>query len=382
MRRLPAATVVVLLAAVAIVLGLSFWAKRNQPANPDRVLSIVDRPARQVSNQGGGPNFVEAAKKLEPAVVAIMIAKVVNTMVGPRVSGALGSGVIISPDGYIVTNAHVVNDADSIRVRTVNGREFQGYVVGKDVRNDIAVVKVNGARLPYAELGDSSAVQVGEWVMAIGNPYGLENTLTVGVVSALRRVESDAGPSDMIQTDAAINQGNSGGALANIAGQVIGINEKIESMTGGNVGLGFAIPINLVKKTVKMIVQHQRIPIPYVGIAPTLGIELSDPDVQRRFRDVTGVASVPDHGIIVDAVSASSPAGTAGIQRFDVILAIGGKRIQHPEDLRAIIRQSQVGAQLSVTIWRDGRETNVKLTVADMPDSVRQRQFNTGDTEP
>jgi serine protease Do len=232
----------------------------------------------------GLPNFVALAKKLKPEVVNISTTQTVNQLDAPNAFGqsdqfgapsprgqfkqrSLGSGFIVEPDGLILTNYHVVDNAEKITVRLLDGRELAGKVVGKDQKTDIALVKINAQDLPVAPLGDSDRLEVGEWVMAIGNPFGLDNTVTSGIVSAKDR-QIGAGPYDhFIQTDASINPGNSGGPLINLQGEVVGIDTAIFSQSGGNIGIGFAIPINLVKDLLPQLKNGGKIARGWLGVS-------------------------------------------------------------------------------------------------------------------
>jgi S1-C subfamily serine protease len=280
-----------------------------------------------------------------------------------------GSGVIISPDGYIITNHHVVRGADEIVVSLADGRRYLGKPVGADEQSDIAVIKVNARGLRTAELGDSDKLRVGEWAIAVGNPLGLGSTVTVGVISALNRrkllVEGDRYLEVAIQTDAAINQGNSGGALANIHGQLIGINTAIAAPPGGgSIGIGFAIPINHVKKVVRDILVQGgtvRRARPWIGVY----FDAVRPSLMRRAR-------LPDlNGVAVEEVVPNSPADRAGLRAGDVIRAFGERPVRTTQELLEEIMKRQPGERVNIKVWRNGKEITLALTVGTFPDGNR-----------
>jgi serine protease Do len=281
---------------------------------------------------------------------------------------SLGSGVIISKDGLVVTNEHVVRDATEIRVTLTDGREFAGKVLASEPENDLALVKIDGKDLPTARLGDSDSLIVGEWAIAIGNPFGflLEDThpsVTVGVVSALHRsVRTDEGTTgvykDMIQTDAAINPGNSGGALANTLGEVIGINTFIISGSGGSMGIGFAIPINRVKRIVAEVAEYGRIRQIWIGIA----VQEVTPLIARSI----GLEGM--RGVIVSQVDPGSPADQAGIKRGDVIISVNKEPIGNYESARKAIFGAEIGDRLEFGLLRQGKEKKVTVVVGEVPE--------------
>jgi serine protease Do len=379
MRTTAVAALVVVagvLAALLVVNMLNAHGRAGGRENPAQALSTLDRPVREVSHVSGGVSFVDAVKKLAPAVVAIEVRGVRQDWLRAVRFKGMGSGVVISKDGYVVTNAHVVEDASAIVVRTIDGKEYGGVVVGKDFRHDLAVLKVRATDMAFAELGDSDALQVGEWVMAIGNPLGFENTLTVGVVSAKNRefsLRTGAAFTDLIQTDAAINQGNSGGALANVHGQVVGVNTIIASTSGGNIGLGFAVPINRVREVVKRLVEHQRMPIPFVGAVPNERVDLSDPEWRDALRRTVGAAYNQDYGVVIDRVLPYSPSYDAGLRQLDVVEAVDGKKLRTVDDFWEVVQKSDVGDTLEADVWRSGAAMKIRITVGDLPDDFRER---------
>ena len=280
----------------------------------------------------------------------------------------LGSGFIIDKSGLVLTNAHVVDKADKVTVRLKDGRKFEGKVQGADEVTDLAVVKINaGSDLPTAILGSSSNVQVGDWAIAVGNPLGFDNTVTLGIVSTLKRPSSQVGISskrlEFIQTDAAINPGNSGGPLLNDRGEVIGINTAIRADA---MGIGFAIPIDKAKQISRELELNGRVAHPFIGIA----MDDLTPDKARRINaNPNSPIQVPEiKGIFVGRVVPNSPAANAGIRIGDVIVAIDGKPISKGEQLLNIVENSGVGQNLQLKVRRGNRTQQVSLRTADMKD--------------
>lgn len=280
-----------------------------------------------------------------------------------RQEGA-GSGVIISPDGYILTNEHVVRDADEINVAMAHAdgseKKYKGKVVGKDTRTDLAVIKISGSRLPYARLGDSDKIMVGQWVVAIGSPFGLEQTVTTGIVSAKRQALSVEGKTyrDLIQTDAAINRGNSGGPLCDIYGEVIGINTAIYAPTGVFSGIGFAVPINRAKAILDELIKTGKVTRGWLGVE----IRAVDAAIEKNFklssRDGAFVANVLD----------GSPAASSGLKRGDVIVEFDGKKVKIPIDLQDAVSASAPAKKVAVAVVRDGKRLNLNVVLAAVPD--------------
>ncbi len=269
-----------------------------------------------------------------------------------------GSGVIISADGKILTNNHVVAGATKIEVRLADGRTLEGKVLGTDPRTDLALLRVEATGLVAAELGDSAQLAVGDWVMAIGNPFGLDHTVTAGIVSAVGR--SDVGITvyeDFIQTDAAINPGNSGGPLVNLRGEVVGINTAIKSRTGGFLGIGFAIPIDMAKKVVAQLEKHGRVSRGWLGVV----IQDLTPPLARRF----GVE--PGRGTLVADVVPNGPADGAGLRPGDVIVAWNGRPIEDRRDLQNAVADTRPGSEARVAYVRDGRRAEVTVEVGELP---------------
>lgn len=330
-------------------------------------------PVQPIQYQAGAPfDFRAAAKKVMPSVVSVDKTEAVRDWFSEEVSyrnTGTGSGVIISTDGYVVTNNHVVANASKITLRLSDGRSLEGKLIGTDPRSDIAVVKIQGGgTFQAADLADSAVVEIGQWVMAVGNPLGYDSSLSVGVVSNLNRTltagENSTVLTDTIQTDAAINQGNSGGALTNDKGQVIGINTAIASPSGGSVGIGFAIPVNRVKKTTTDLLKLGRVPYGDPGFT-IYGFGIGDPRARRSYQNITTVEP-PKSGVII-ARMWTGPATTAGIQRFDVITKVDGKAVKDPIDWTKSMLDKRVGDSVSVDIWHDGKSRTVSLKLVDDP---------------
>lgn len=282
---------------------------------------------------------------------------------GPLVGAGLGSGFLIRSDGLILTNAHVVKDADRVTVKLSDGREFRdAKVLGQDVRTDIAVVKIPATNLPTIPFGDSDAVRVGDWSIAVGNPFGLEHTVTVGVISAKARQVplSDSGPGDYLQTDASINPGNSGGPLLDIYGRVIGINNAIYSESGGNVGIGFAIPISTARTIADTLAKGERIH------RARLGIAISDVGDQAAAFGL----SAGTHGVVVESVEPNSPAAKAGLQSGDIITTVDGQSVAKSAELQNKVSSGKIGSTMTLGIVRSGVIKTVTATLDEAKDSA------------
>jgi serine protease Do len=276
----------------------------------------------------------------------------------PQRQQSLGSGFVISADGYIVTNAHVVQQAEQIRVKLPNREEYDAKLVGIDSKTDVALIKVKPRDdLAVVRLGNSDALEVGDWVVAIGNPFGLEATVTAGIVSAKGRVIG-AGPyDDFIQTDASINPGNSGGPLLDTQGEVIGINSAIVSRSGGNVGIGFAIPINLARHVIDELRGHGKVVRGWMGVS----IQDLTPALAQSF----GLDR--PRGALVVEVDPDGPAARAGIERGDVIVAYNGTPIGESHQLPAMVAETPIGKSGELTVLRNGRERTLSVTVTEQP---------------
>jgi serine protease Do len=279
----------------------------------------------------------------------------------------LGSGVIIDADGYILTNEHVISGADKITVTLPDGREFIGEIKGQDLRSDLAVIKINAHNLPIATLGDSDNLKIGQWTIAIGNPFGFvmqnpEPTVTVGVVSALHRslgrtVSQERDYNDLIQTDAAINPGNSGGPLANLKGEVVGINVAIFSTSGGYQGVGFAIPISNAKKVISRLIAGKKI------LYGWLGVTVQDlTDEMAKYFGLPG-----ESGVLVAAVLEGSPAQKSGIKESDIIKQFDDKPINNTKELINIVSNTEVGRKVRVAVLRDKKELSLNVEIGERP---------------
>ena len=332
-------------------------------------------PASQI-NSSRRTAITDAVARVSPSVVTVQTEVIERVAVDPfdalfsgdngvRQSAGLGSGIIIRPDGLIVTNAHVIAGAQKISVALRDGTTYTAKVLGSDPTNDIAVIKVDAANLPVAPLGNSDSLLIGEWAIAIGNPYGFllgntEPSVTAGVVSAVGRNlvgrgEGNALYVDMIQTDASINPGNSGGPLVDALGQVIGINSSIYSPSGGSVGLGFAIPIDRVKRVVDDLVKHGQVRRPWLGIKPLLPSS-------------TAARGALNGGVIVRTVVPGSPAARAGIQPGDMIVRAGTRALHNAFDWEAELLDLRVGDTVALGVKRGSRTFTVNVGVADLPE--------------
>ena len=341
-----------------------------------KALQILDRrPAG--TNIGANP-IVEAVKRIAPAVVNIDTMgrlkaddQGIRTVYIDQEIHGKGSGVIVTPDGYIVTNNHVIDGANRIRVTLPSGQWYYAHRVGVDPQTDLAVIRIDAAGLPTSEFGDSEKVQVGEWSIAVGNPLGLGSTVTVGVISALNRrnlqVEEGRKLEGAIQTDAPINRGNSGGALANINGQLVGINTAILSAGpgGGSIGLGFAIPANSARRIIRDLIATGQT-APRIVRKPWLGIAFGAVP-----EDVGLSLGLPAYrGVIVNQVVAESPASLAGLDTYDILLDVDGKEIGQERDVREAIQTHKVGDRIQLRIIRakTRKTVEVALTLHERPE--------------
>ncbi|HEX8758063.1 MAG TPA: DegQ family serine endoprotease [Steroidobacteraceae bacterium] len=270
-----------------------------------------------------------------------------------------GSGFIVSPDGYILTNDHVVEGASQVTVRLVDQREFKARVVGADERTDIAVLKIAAAGLPVVRFGDPAKLRPGQWVLAIGSPFGFQNSATAGIVSAIGRSLPTENYVPFIQTDVAVNPGNSGGPLFNLQGEVVGINSQIFSRTGGFMGVSFAIPINVAEN-----VERQIIAVGHV-VRGKIGVTIQE--VTADLADSFGLSS--PHGALVSSVESKSPAAAAGLEPGDVVLAVDGHAIDHFGELSSRISDMRPGSQATLTLWRDHRDRTVRVRVEELKES-------------
>ena len=366
-----------------------------QQESPQNAPSAV---ARAMPPANAPVSFADLAERLQPAVVNISTSQQVEVRRSPfpnfgpnspldelfrrfrggedeqdgaeeqdepetREAMSLGSGFIISPDGYVVTNNHVVSAqegdgaVDKITVTLTDEREYQARVIGRDPLTDLALLKVDGEDLPYVNFGNSESVRVGDWVMAIGNPFGLGGTVTAGIVSALHRTIS-AGPYDrFIQTDASINRGNSGGPMFDLSGNVIGINSAIFSPTGGNVGIGFAIPASQAQPVIEQLRTIGKVRRGYLGVT----VQALDEDL------ASGFGLDDDQGEIVQSVEPGGPAETTGIRRGDIILRVNGQDVTRQNNLSTIVASSGIGSTVPIELIRDGKRMKLNAKLAERP---------------
>jgi serine protease Do len=378
-----------LVALVSLAIGLGISGSLDWLA-PSRALNLMGDAGTGESRLSGGlPDFVNLAKKFKPIVVNISTTQVSEGRGsqefgspfggeddpfndfwkrffggpprGPQRQRSLGSGFIIDGDGSILTNNHVVENATKIVVKLAgDDQDYEAKVVGRDAKTDIAVIKINAkGSLPSANLGDSDHLEVGEWVMAVGNPFGLDGTVTSGIVSAKGRHNITQGPYDnFIQTDASINPGNSGGPLINLRGEVIGINTAIFSRTGGNIGIGFAIPINLVKELLPQLRGKGKVTRGYLGVL----IQKVTPDIAESL----GMDKA--YGALVANVSKDGPAEKAGVKVGDVIVEFDGNTIKDSGDLPIIVARTSVEKKVRMKVLRDKKEVVLNVAVGELKD--------------
>jgi serine protease Do len=275
-----------------------------------------------------------------------------------RESRSLGSGFVISSDGYILTNHHVVADADEIQVRFSDRRFYDAEVIGSDKGSDVALIKIDANDLPTVKLGKSKDLKVGEWVLAIGSPFGFDHTVTAGIVSATGRSLPSENYVPFIQTDVAINPGNSGGPLFNLDGEVVGINSQIYSRTGGFMGLSFAIPVELAINVADQLRETGSVERGYLGVLIQ--------DVDRDLAESFGMEQ--PHGALVSRIMADSPADSAGLQVGDIILAFNGQRLLNSSQLPPLVGTTRVDSEARLTVLRDSKEINVPITIGRLPD--------------
>jgi len=327
------------------------------------------------------PSFAAIAKRTTPVVVNIFTTSQRSGRPGsndpleeffsrffgdtqPRENGprSLGSGILISKDGEVLTNYHVVRNAETIKVKLADQTEYEARLIGKDDRTDLALVKIrrSGGNMPFARLGSSSQLEVGDWVMAIGNPFGLEHTVTAGIVSAKGRVIG-AGPYDnFIQTDASINPGNSGGPLINALGEVVGVNSAIFSQGGGNIGIGFAIPIDLAKKIADQLRKNGRVVRGWLGIRAQ--------DVSPQLASSLNLIRPAVDMAVVTEVAENSPAAEAGVKSGDVILEFNGKPVPKSHEFPSVIADTPPGQKVSLKIIHEKKEQTIAVKIGELPE--------------
>ncbi|MEO5493195.1 MAG: Do family serine endopeptidase [Sphingomonas sp.] len=379
MRYAYAITTALLIGGAASSLVLQHPAYAQSAQNePGTIASAAPKPGAPMS-------FADMVAKLQPAVVNVSTKQKVqvSTQDNPlmqlfgdgsgnggdgqpvtREGQSLGSGFIISPDGYVVTNAHVVNAAargakvESITITLVNKKEYVARLIGSDTSSDLALLKIDATNLPYVKFGDSTQARVGDWVIAIGNPFGLGGTVTAGIVSALHRVTGQGGAYDrFIQTDAAINKGNSGGPMFDLNGNVIGINSQIYSPSEGSVGIGFAIPAESAKPIIDTMMKGGKIQRGYLGV----GRQAIDEDI------AASLGLPKDKGELIGRVEPGQAAEKAGIKQGDVILAVNGREVNPDETLSYLIANLAPGSTARLTVIRDGKPLTINAIVGTRP---------------
>lgn len=364
--------------------GLFALVTNQEQSNPSGTVSSLQptvQKASYLSMPIGDGSIVAARKKVAPSVVNIDTVSVITTSPSipfqfrdffpegffqnqQQVKGA-GSGFIIRSDGYILTNEHVVRDAQTLKVTLYGGKKYDGRVIGTDPQTDLAVVKIDAKNLPAVEMGDSSNLEPGQWVVAIGNPYGFHDTVTAGIISALGRSLDDPNQSgNLIQTDAAINPGNSGGPLVDLDGKVIGINEAIIANAQG---LGFAIPINLAKSIATELIEKGKVDRP---ATPWLGVGLLE--INDRIADYYGLPN--REGAIIQVYS-DSPAAKAGLMDGDIIKEVNRKKIKTPQDVVDIVKNLKVGQQIEILVYRDKEFKVFKVKLEAKPQQPEKRRY-------
>jgi serine protease Do len=395
------------LTGTALAVGSAATLALQSPADAQATSQPQNAPASVPSvGPGGAPrSFADLTARLQPAVVNISTTQQIE--VGRRIprftpgtpldelfrrfqeqqgetgepvtreAASLGSGFIISPDGYLVTNNHVITGrsgetvVDKITVTLSDRREFEARVIGRDPLSDMALLKINATGLPYVRFGNSQSVRVGDWVVAIGNPFGLGGTVTAGIVSALHRNIGASQYERYIQTDASINQGNSGGPLFDLDGNVVGINTAIFSPTGGNVGLGFAIPAELARPVIEQLRTTGRVRRGYLGV-----------NIQPLTADIAAGLGLPkDRGEIVASVEPNGPASRAGIRQGDVIVRVNGQEVTVENTLSYIVANTPIGRSVPIELIRNGRRQTITVTTAERPSETALNANRDDETE-
>jgi len=368
-----------LIAGVSFLAGALFFAwfsgylQEMKPIQPQ--LSPRVAYAETMNIKGGELNFAPLVKKVRPAVVKVLsISKRIQgrggvdewldkffdyTPRGEKIPG-VGSGFFISSDGYIITNNHVVEEAIKVRIKTIDQKEYTARIIGTDPRTDLALLKIDANNVSFIGLGDSNKVEVGEWVLAIGNPLDQDLTVTAGIISAKGRQLGVADYEDFLQTDAAINQGNSGGPLINMGGKVIGINSIILAPGGGNIGIGFAIPSSIAEKVVRDLKSRGRVVRGYLGI-----------NIQALSESEAKDFDLPAAGILVLKVEEDSPAEKAGLKKYDHIIAVNGKKVENSTQLSMTIAEVNPGETVTLTIYRGKEKKDIKVKLGEAPDTMK-----------
>ena len=396
--------------AVAALSALLIWGGQSLPtSHASSPAASTATPVALTMSPAPSNGFTEVAKAVTPAVVnitTVTVGKVSDSRgipdemrermeeffggrggpSGPRGfhgpqgpgeplehrGGGQGSGVIVSPDGYILTNNHVIEGARTVTITLPDKREFTGKIVGADPKTDLAVVKIEGQSLPTVSWGDATKLQVGEYVLAVGNPFGLNSTVTLGIVSALGRGRMGITQyEDFIQTDAAINPGNSGGALVNTKGELVGINTAIFSQTGGYQGVGFAVPTSMSKPIYDSLVKNGKVVRGFLGVS-----------IQDLSQDLAKSFGIKDaKGALVSDVKDESPAGQAGLKQGDIITTYQGLPVEDAVAFQRQVTKTAVGTKVTVRVIRDGHEKDLTVTVGEQPDTTKIAKAETGESD-
>src|SRR5436853_1363309 len=363
-RRVVMLLVALLCLSVGIAIGAVLRGASHARDNDNRLSLSNGRPATDALSA----SFARVAQEVEPCVVNIKMSN------GYQLEGT-GSGVIVNPDGFILTNAHVVNGATRLRVKLSDGSESEAKVIGVDRQTDLAVIKIDVKKaLPAARMGDSDKLAVGDWVLAIGSPFGLEQTVTAGIMSAKDRdTESGSTPfQKFLQTDAAINPGNSGGPLVNLAGEVIGINTQIATSTGAYSGIGFALPSSTAVDTYNQLIASGRVRRGYLGV----GLQELTPQIARLNKLTDG------QGVVIKDTLSESPAGRAGLQAGDVILGINGQTVKSSRELAHRAAALPVGSTATVLYVRDGKRSSASVKIEERPNGDTDGTKNSSAADP
>ncbi len=385
------------LATALLLSGTAATITLHQPAGAQTAQNEPGAIDASAPKAGAPMSFADMVAKLQPAVVNISTTQRVKVETNPfagtpfeglvpqgqgggqpvtREAESLGSGFIISADGYVVTNNHVIAAGaqgavvESITVTLADRHEYKARLIGRDVPSDLALLKIEGVNLPFVRFGDSARSRVGDWVVAIGNPFGLGGSVTAGIISAVHRVTGQGGAYDrFIQTDASINRGNSGGPMFDLQGNVIGINSQILSPTGANVGIGFAIPAEEAKPVIDQLMKGSAIQRGYLGVV-----------MQDVTRDIAAALDIPkDHGTLVSRVEPGGAADKAGIKQGDVITKVGGKEVTPDQTLSYLVANLTPGTKVPLEVVRDGKTQMIDVTVATRPSEEKLAANNAFD---
>jgi serine protease Do len=343
----------------------------SEQGGETRLTGLVDKLFDSRSNnefRSSSPtDFIVAAEMATPAVVNIraLIESGGNIWGGGAMTGSSGSGVVVSPDGYIVTNHHVVEKSSDIKVTMADKRTYKAKLIGSDPSTDIALLKIEEQELPFVVFGNSDSVRVGEWVLAVGNPFNLESTVTAGIVSAKGRniniLSGAASIESFIQTDAAVNPGNSGGALVNTAGELIGVNTAIITESGSYEGYSFAVPSNLVKKVVSDLRDYGTVQRAYLGV----GIQDLDSEMARDL----GLPNA--EGVLINRIATEGAASDAGLKAGDVVIGINNTNVRSTSELQEYVGRFRPGESVQVDYWRDSKKLRSRITLKDVNNSTR-----------